>query len=69
MGKFSGSWGKSVVSFSADISSFVHDDNKKKDILVLNESTTQGLDDTTIKASYILLVLHNQKKICVKFAL
>ena len=33
------------------ISSFVHIDNKNKDILILGEGKTQGLDD-----------LHNQEK-------
>ena len=28
----------------------MHVDNKKKDILIIGESPTQGLDDTTIKA-------------------
>ena len=30
--------------------SCVHDDNKKKYILVLNERTTEGLDNATITA-------------------
>ena len=29
------------------MSSFLHVDNKGKDILILGEGTTQGLDDTT----------------------
>ena len=41
-----GSWGKIVVSFGADDSFYVHVDNKWKDILVLSEGPTQGLDDT-----------------------
>ena len=40
-------WDKNVVIFH---SSSVHSDNKKKDILVLLEVPTQGLDDTTITA-------------------
>ena len=32
------------------MSSFVHVDNKKKDILILVEGPTQGLDDTTLTA-------------------
>ena len=32
------------------MSSFVHVDNKKKDILILGEGTTQELDDTTLTA-------------------
>ena len=42
--------GKSVFIFGADMSSSVHIDNKKKDILILGERPTQGLDDTTLKA-------------------
>ena len=32
------------------MSSSVHVDNKKKDILILGESPTQGLDGTTLTA-------------------
>ena len=32
------------------MSSSVHVDNKKKDILISGEGPTQGLDDTTMKA-------------------
>ena len=32
------------------MSSSVHIDNKKKDILILGKGPTQGLDDTTITA-------------------
>ena len=38
---------KNVVIFGADMSSCVHIDNKNKDILILGEGPTQGLDDTT----------------------
>ena len=44
------SWGKNVIIFGVDNSSSVHVDNKKKDIFVLGEGPTQGLDDTTITA-------------------
>ena len=30
--------------------SSIHADNKKKDILILGEDSTQGLDDTTLIA-------------------
>ena len=42
--------GKNVIIFGANISSSVHIDNKNKDILILGERTTQGLDDTTLTA-------------------
>ena len=39
------------------MSSFVHADNKKKDILILGEGPTQGLDDTTLTAVKKVLIL------------
>ena len=58
--------------FGADMSSYVHVDNKGKDILILDEGPTQGLDDTKLKieAKYALclgnvsrdLTIYNMKK-------
>ena len=45
-----GSMGKKVIIFGVDMSSSVHIDNKKKDILILDKGATQGLDDTTLTA-------------------
>ena len=45
-----GSYGKKCHYFGADISSSVHVDNKGKDILILAEGPTQGLDDTRLTA-------------------
>ena len=45
-----GSLGKNVIIFGADTSSSVHIDIKNKDILILGEEPTQGLDDTTLTA-------------------
>ena len=42
--------GRNVIIFGADMSSSVHVDNKSKDILILGEGPTQGLDDTTLTA-------------------
>ena len=42
-----GSMGK---IFTADMSPFVHIDNKNKDILILGEGPTQGFDDTILIA-------------------
>ena len=39
--------GKSIIIFVADVSSSVHIDNKKKDILIPGKGPTDGLDDTT----------------------
>ena len=43
-----GGCGYDVIIFGADMSHFVHVDNKKKDIFILDEDPTQGLDDTTL---------------------
>ena len=45
-----GSVGKNVIIFRSDISSPVQIDNKKKDISVLGQGPTQGLDDTALTA-------------------
>ena len=45
-----GSYGKNVIISGADMSSSVHVDNKGRDILVLGEVPTQGLDDMTLTA-------------------
>ena len=42
--------GKNVIIFGADRSSSVHIDNKNKDILIHDEGTTQGLDDTSSRS-------------------
>ena len=42
--------GKNFIIFGADMSSSVHIDNKNKDILILGEESTQGLDDSTLTA-------------------
>ena len=49
-----GSWGKNTIIFGADMSSSMHVDNKKKDILVFDEGPTQILHDTTmtVEAKY-----------------
>ena len=45
-----GSMGKNVIMFGTDISSSVYVDNKRKCILILGETLTQGLDYTTLTA-------------------
>ena len=40
------SYGKNVNVFGVDVSSSVHADNKGKDILILGEGPTQGLNHT-----------------------
>ena len=43
-------FGNNVIIFGAHMCSSVHVDNKKKDILILVEGPTQGLDYTTLTA-------------------
>ena len=42
--------GKIVINFGADMSSSMHVDNKRKDILILGEEPIQKFDDTTLTA-------------------
>ena len=44
---------KCVIIFGADMSSSVDIDNKNKDILIVGEGPTQGLDDITSTAEVI----------------
>ena len=49
----SGAFGQNVLIFGADMSSSIHIDNKKKDILVLGREATQGLEITlTVERMY-----------------
>ena len=45
-----GRFGCYVIIFGADMSSFVHVDNKKKDILILGEGSTQRLGEHSLTA-------------------
>ena len=45
-----GTMGKNVIIFGADMSSSVHVNTKGKDIFILGEGPTQGLDDTALTA-------------------
>ena len=45
-----GSMGRNVIIFGADMSSSEHIDNKRKDVLIVGEGPTQGLDNTTLTA-------------------
>ena len=57
-----GSMGKNVIIFGADMSSSVDIDKKNKDVLVLGEGTTQGLDDTTFTAEAKLPINFTQPR-------
>ena len=59
-----GSMGRNIIIFGADKSSSVHFDHKNKDILILGEGPTQGLDDTTLIAEtrYPIYFVHTRKR-------
>ena len=50
-----GSMGKKIIIFGADMSWSVHIDNKNKDILILGDGPTEGLDGNTLtpEAKYL----------------
>ena len=52
--------GKDVIIFGPDMSSSIHIDNKNKDILILDEVPTQGLDDITLTAGAKYLINFTQ---------
>ena len=63
----SGNFGNNAIIFAVDMSSSVYIDNKKKDILILGEGPTQGLDGTTLTAEKIYLISFTatRKKFCL----
>ena len=67
----SGGFGQNVLIFGADMSSFAHIDNMKKDILVLGKRPTQGLEHTlTAEKMYsINFTISKKKNILFKFTL
>ena len=56
-------WGKNAIIFRIDMSSFVHINNKNKDI-IFGKGPTQRLDNTTLteEAEYILLIFQGCDK-------
>ena len=61
------SFSQNVIIFGADMSSSVHVDNKKKNILILGEDHTQRLDDTTVTAEkrYSINFTVSKNKFCL----
>ena len=59
--------GKHVIIFGVHMSSSLHIDNKKKDILVLSKGPTQGLDDTmlTAEAQFLINFSRTNRKLCL----
>ena len=65
-----GRMGRNAINFGADMSSSVHVDNKNKNISILGEGQTQGLDDTTIKKEAKYCINFTQpNKSCIKSTL
>ena len=61
-----GGFGLNVVIFGADMSSSVHVDNKKKDILVLGKGKAQGLEHPlTAEKMYSINFTVIKKKFCL----
>ena len=62
-----GSMGKKIITFGVDMSSSVHIDDNKKDILILGKGPTQGLDDTTLiaEAQYSINFSRSNRKYCL----
>ena len=62
-----GGIGKNAIIFGVDMSSSVHIDNMKKDILILGLGSTQGLDDIslTAEAQYSINFLRSNRKFCL----
>ena len=62
----SGGFRQNVLIFGADMSSSIHIDNKKKDILVLGRGPTQGLESTlTPEKIYPINFTVRKKKFCL----
>ena len=61
-----GGFGQNVLIFGADMSTSIHIDNKKKDILVLGRGPTQGLQSTlTAEKMYSINFTVTKNKFCL----
>ena len=61
-----GGFGQNVLSFGADMSSSVHFDNRKKEILVLGKGPVQGLEHTATSGKmYSINFPVTRKKFCL----
>ena len=62
----SGGFGQNVLIFGTYMSTSIHIDNKKKDILVLGRGPTQGLESTlTAEKMYSINFTVTKKKLCL----
>ena len=64
---FGNAFSRNCIIFGVDMSSSVHVDYKKKDILILGKGPTQGLDGATLTAEklYSINFTENNKKNCL----
>ena len=63
-----GGFGQNVLIFEVDMSSSVHIDNKKKDILVLEKGPIQGLEhNLTAEKMYSINFALTKKKFCLSW--
>ena len=62
-----GGFDKNVIIFGVDMTSSVHDDNKKKDLSIFGEGPTQRLDYKALTAEkkYSLNFTETRKKFCL----
>ena len=60
-----GCLGKNVIIFGADMGSSAHFDNKEKDILILGQGPTQGLEriELTAETKYLNNFMQPRKKL------
>ena len=62
----SGGYVQNVIIFGVDMSSSIHIDNKKKDILILVRGPTQGLESTlAAEKMYSINFTEKNKKFCL----
>ena len=62
----SSGFGQNVLIFGADVSTSIHIDNKKKDILALGRGPTQGLESSlTAEKMYSINFTVTKKKFCL----
>ena len=52
-----GGFGQNALIFGVDMSFSAHNDNKKKDILILGEGPTQGLEHTLTAEKLCSIIL------------
>ena len=62
-------WGKIAIIFGVDMTSSVHANNKKKDILILDKGHTKGLYNTSLRseAKHSINFSRSERKFCLSF--